>query len=334
MIVRIKRAALRASLRLPRRVRRRIAGPVPVNDRGVSLDEQVHWMLFLERRLGARIARGDVAVARAGMRESTKVVQGTARSLRSVTDVLVADVPCRRYVPVDASGARLLYLHGGGWTVGDLNTHDRLCQRIAADAGLEVISVDYALAPEQSYPAGLEDVRAVYRVLREQLGPLAMGGDSAGANLTSAACLAIRQEGGSLPDLQFLIYPAVDMPRTFASHRLFAEGYLLEAESIDWYIAQYAAADPEDPLVSPWYADDASGLPPAIVVTAGFDPLRDEGEAWAARLRESGVDVTEQRAVDQVHGFANMDGVIRGADEALTKLVEALAVWVRGSTES
>jgi acetyl esterase len=312
----VLRAALRTALRAPAPLRRRLVGEPPRNDRGVALDRDVHLMLRLEERVFGGLARGEPAAARASMRRAIEIA--ASRPLRcAVRDARVAGVPVRVY---GDAGPPFVYLHGGGWVQGDLDTHDALCRRIAVEAGRVVTSVGYRLAPEHPFPAGLEDVVAVLRAL-----PGAeVGGDSAGGNLAAAACLVLRDAGDPLPARQVLIYPALDQRRVAPSHRLFARGFLLTAADMDWFQGHYRFGDPLDPRASPLLAPDLRGLPPAVVATAGFDPLRDEGEAYAAALRVAGVPVVHLDEAALVHGYANMDGAVRAADAAVARLVAAI----------
>lgn len=322
----LQRASLRGALAIPPGVRARLIGPPPRNDRGTALDAGLHLMLWLERRIPKPITGGTPDVARASMLASIPLVECAPADVPTA-DTTVAGVPVRVYGAAQAPV--LVYLHGGGWVCGDLRTHDRLCRRLCAEAGLRVISVDYRRAPEFPFPVPLEDSLAVTRtVLRECPGPVGIGGDSAGGNLSAVICQLLRDAGEPMPALQVLIYPAVDHRRLAASHATFAAGYLLGAADIDWYHAHYAAPDPLDPRVSPLLAARHEGLPPAIVVTAGFDPLRDEGEAYVATLRGAGVPVTHLDAADLVHGFVLMDGAIAGADREVRRLIAALRAYL------
>lgn len=332
-MVRLQRALLRASLTIPARFRKKLVGAPAVNGRGDVLDFDVHWMLALERRLGPGIAEKTVEKSRRGMRESVRIVEAEKPAMQAIEDVDIAGVSCRRYQPGPEPRGRLMYLHGGGWTVGDLDSHDGFCRRIAADTGLEVIAVDYALAPERPFPHGLNDAVAVFGEFRKQPGLLILGGDSAGGNLAAVSCLVLRRDGQAMPDLQLLIYPATDQTRSHASHVELGMGFMLEKTSVDWYIEQYGG-EATEPLVSPFFAEDLTGLPEALVVTAGFDPLRDEGEAYAARLEAAGVRVTSLDASDMVHGYVHMDGQIAAANERVAELTGALRDWVTAHTAS
>ncbi|TNE88940.1 MAG: alpha/beta hydrolase [Deltaproteobacteria bacterium] len=324
-----KRQLLKAALSFPDRVRRVAFGRPPTNDRGVRLDGDLHVMLALSRVFQPDFDRGEPSEARERLLRSVEVVESQPAPLLGTEDVHIAGVACRRYRPRAGKLPRFVYLHGGGWVVGDLRSHDRFCRRLASGAGVEVIAVDYPLAPEHPYPEGLHGVLAVWRELAAVDGPMALGGDSAGGNLTAAACVALRDAGERLPDLEVLIYPGTDRVGDHPSRRHFAEGFLLTAASIDWYNEMYGGDDPRDPLLSPRYAD-VHGLPPAIVTTAGFDPLRDEGEVFAANLREAGVPVTHLDEADLIHGYLQMDGVIPAASRGVAALIVEVDRWARG----
>jgi acetyl esterase/lipase len=232
----------------------------------------------------------------------------------------------------------LLYFHGGGWVVGTLDTHDTLCRRLANGARCAVVSVDYRLAPEHKFPAAVEDALAATRWVEAAAGELAIdpgriavGGDSAGGNLAAAVSLLARDAGGPRLLFQLLIYPAVDAAMAALSQERFAEGYLLTRATMRWFYDHYLnrPADAADWRASPLAAPDLSGLPSAYIVTAGYDPLSDEGVSYARRLAQSGVRVTHRHFPDQLHGFFTMGKVIRAAlpaaDEAAAALRAAFA---------
>jgi acetyl esterase len=243
------------------------------------------------------------------------------------------DVPVRIYRP-EVSGPLpiVVFFHGGGWTIGDLDTADGLCQHLAVDTPAVVVSVDYRLAPEHPFPAGLLDAEAAVRwaagharELGADPGRLAVAGDSSGGNFAAVVARRLRDGGGPAIAFQLLVYPVTDLTCSQPSHTENAEGYLLTEEIMGWFIANYlAGADPEDPHVSPLLADDFAGLPPALVVTAEFDPLRDEGEGYAARLREAGVEAKAVRYEGMVHYFLSMDLLLSDAKGALADTVATL----------
>ena len=212
----------------------------------------------------------------------------------------------------------LVYFHGGGWVVCDLDTHDNACRFLAREAGVAVLSVDYRLAPEHPFPAAVEDALAAFRFAVDNAadlgvdgGAIAVGGDSAGANLATVVCQLTRDEGGPAPGFQLLIYPVTDLSTKRRSYELFEDGFFLTAAHMDWYRDHYLpdAEAALDPRASPLLADDFSNLAPAYIATAGFDVLRDEGEEYARRLRESGVPVALRRHRGFIHGIATRVGM-------------------------
>lgn len=220
----------------------------------------------------------------------------------------------------------LVYFHGGGWTIGDLDTHDTLCRELANGAGCAVVSVDYRLGPEHRFPAAVDDAIAATRWVAGHAAALgldrtrlAVGGDSAGGNLAAVAAIAARDAGGPPLAFQLLIYPATDMRCGAPSHAANGRGLLLTAEVIDWFRAQYMGASTayDDWRASPLLHPDLSRLPPALVLTAGFDPLRDEGLQYADRLSAAGVTTTAVCFERQIHGFILMGRVIAEARTAV-----------------
>ncbi|MBB6628542.1 alpha/beta hydrolase [Nocardioides sp. KIGAM211] len=240
----------------------------------------------------------------------------------SVEDVTVGERPGRLYRPEQADGVPVLvFFHGGGFVIGDLDTHDQACRRICRDAEVVVLSVDYRLAPEHPFPAGIEDALAAVRWAVAELGVdrVAVGGDSAGGNL-SAVCA---QELPELVSAQVLIYPAVDPFGEHASRVENATGYFLEQATMEWFFGHYAGGqdlDVADTRLSPQLGS-AEGLAPALVVTAELDPLRDEGEAYAAKLAAAGVEVDVVRYDGMIHGFLDMGAFSPAAATAVDDLV-------------
>lgn len=258
-----------------------------------------------------------------------------------VTDTDIAGVPVRVYLDkpsgtaVGQSRPTLLYLHGGGWVTGSLDSHDAACRSLCAEGGVTIVSVDYRLAPEHPFPAALEDATAVFTALQDgarvagtvvDTDRLVISGDSAGGNLAASCCLWLREHGRAQPALQQLFVPVTDLSSRTASYEEFGrEGLYLTAAQMDWYEHHYLgrssdlteAVDPTDPLVSPLLEPDLSGLAPAYVAVAGFDPLRDEGEAYARRLESAGIPVTLRRHRGLVHPFINSVALWAGARRAM-----------------
>jgi acetyl esterase len=229
-----------------------------------------------------------------------------------------AKIKFRRYRPLGVEGASLptlIYYHGGGWVIGNIETHDSTCRRLANKSRCQVISIDYRLAPEHPFPTATDDSLAAFRYIRDNAAQfsadparLAVGGDSAGGNISAVVCQACQHAGEPMPAFQMLIYPATDARRLTESRRLFAEGYFLTRELMDWFWKAYAPAgtDLADLRLSPLLAKDVSGLPPAFVLTAGYDPLRDEGRAYADRLIDAGVKTTYVNYPGTIHGFFSL----------------------------
>ena len=253
-------------------------------------------------------------------------------------------IPMRLYRPAETGSSALaplpvlIYFHGGGWVIGDLDTHDTLCRELANGARCAVVSVDYRLAPEHRFPAAVDDCVAATRWLQRNAvalgldpGRIAVGGDSAGGNLAAVVSIILRDAGDSAPAYQLLIYPATDMRRSAPSHTTFASGYLLTRESVTYYHDHYIedSADDLDWRASPLLHPDLGGLPPALVVTAGFDPLRDEGLHYAQRLSQAGNRATSVCFERQIHGFITMGRLIDEANAAVSlcaaELCRALA---------
>ncbi|MDX6642964.1 MAG: acetyl esterase, partial [Solirubrobacteraceae bacterium] len=243
----------------------------------------------------------------------------------------------RLYVPHDGgeSGGLLVYFHGGGFVVCDLKTHDNTCRFLSREAGTRVLSVDYRLAPEHPFPAGVEDALAAFRFAVEhatELGAdparVAVGGDSAGGNLAAGVARGAAADDGPAPAFQLLFYPWLDLSSKRESYRLFGEDFFLTEANLDWYASHYLAEAGEalDPRCSPLLAEKLDGIAPAYIATAGFDPLRDEGEEYAQRLRAAGVPVALRRHDGLIHGFVNTIGVGHTGREALLEASGALRV--------
>lgn len=240
-----------------------------------------------------------------------------------------------------AARALFLWLHGGGFTVGNLATADAICRHIAERSAAVVATVRYRLAPEHDLHAGRDDALAALDWLRANAARLgldadriALGGDSAGGNIAAALAQRLAERGeGAPPRLQVLVYPATNLRDAYPSRAQNAQGYLLTEESIRWFDAQVAAHahDLGDPRLSPALAPSLAGLPPALVLTVGFDPIRDDGLAYAARLRADGVPVQLLHYAGQFHGFLNFDAVLRAARDALDRIGDALAAACHGS---
>ncbi len=330
---RLEALALKTALSLPGPVMRRLAGlPVVLDGQQLATDIQLSLRLQQVARVpGAEtmaIPEGRLAVLH------HSAMAGGAQPIGSVRDLSVGDLPGRLYVPTGAPsvGPLLVFLHGGGFMYGDLDSHDAACRFLSERSGVRVLAVDYRLGPEDRFPAAYDDAVAAYSWVvqnTDSLGAdpqrLAVGGDSAGGNL--AAGVAIEAARAGLPlAFQLLVYPATLTVHDTESARLFDDGFYLTAAFMDLANASYLpdGLDPEDPRVAPLHADLPAGLAPAYVVTAGFDPLRDEGEAYARKLTEAGVRVELRRFPDQIHGFFNIVGVGYSAPAANAEIAAAL----------
>lgn len=246
-----------------------------------------------------------------------------------------APLPVRLYVPVGVldPAPLLVFFHGGGWTVGDRDTHDRACRYLAENARCRVASVDYRLAPEHPFPAAVEDCWAAYAAIAREPAPwdadprrIAVGGDSAGGNLAAVVAQLAREKKAPAPCFQLLIYPAVNMTGAYASIERFGKGYLLTKSMIDSFMGYYTPK-PEmrrDARASPLLARALAGLPPAFVQTAGFDPLQDEGAAYAKALASAGVAAEHKHYPALVHGYLQLAGFSKGAKAAVDDAAAAL----------
>lgn len=244
-------------------------------------------------------------------------------------------IPARLYAdsPASDGGALpvLTYYHGGGFVQGDLETHHGLCARLAQQSGAMVVAIDYRLAPENKFPAGAEDCWAAYAWLRAHAAELggdparvAVAGDSAGGNLSAVVCQRATREGVAAPDFQVLIYPAVDLHTDTGSHQEFADGAVIPRDRIDWYMAQYTngPADLDDPVASPLFTEDLTGQPPALIVSGGFDPLRDDAVNYAERLRLAGCHVTLHEYPGQIHAFISLTKAIPEGMQATLEVAD------------
>jgi acetyl esterase len=336
------RAAARLLAVLPPRAVRVLAG------RRVRIDgQELDAASQLFARVDRLVKKGDWAdlgpdeVRRLTVRDAA-AVGFAAEAMDHVSTVAIpGQRPARLYVPIGAvsPGSLLVYYHGGAHVFGDPDVHDAPCRLLAAHSGARVLSTDYRLAPEHPFPAAVDDALAAFTWAAANAGELgadpsrvAVGGDSAGGNLAAAVALVARDAGGPQPAFQLLIYPVLDMVGTTRSRELFGDGFYLTSRDIAWARGCYVPDDASrrDPRASPLLAADVAGLPPAYVVTAGFDPLRDEGEAYARRLREAGVPVTLRREDRLLHGFVNMTAISAAAHAATLEIAAALRAGLGG----
>ena len=331
----------RRSPGVPEWLARRIAGE-PVEVEGRVLNRGVQVLLALAERTGTEGLEGaTVEERRANIRRVSRLGMPVATNLRvyeRVIDGPASRLRLRVYRPFGAGRASpaIVYFHGGGWVVGGLDTHDAPCRVLAAASRCVVVSVDYRLAPEHPFPAPVDDCLSAWQWVTahaDELGidasAVGVMGDSAGANLATVVARVGRDLDGPPPAAQGLVYPATDFSVEARSVELFAEGFFLTRESMHWFRDHYlpSRADRTDPLASPLLADDVAGVAPALVWTAGFDPLRDEGMAYAEKLEKAGVPTRHHCYDDQVHGFFGM-GVVPGGlgiiEEVCTQMGDLL----------
>ncbi|MEB4211638.1 alpha/beta hydrolase [Mycobacterium sp. 94-17] len=337
----ITSAALRVGVKvvpwIPPWLKRLLAGGRRITIDGNTLDPTLQLMLAGQRRTrtGGLSATGDPDVARALMRSSHSVMAAEIGLPTADFTIPGPDgpLPVRHYRPaVEGPAPLLVFFHGGGFVVGDIESHDGLCRMICRDAAIHVLSVDYRLAPEHKAPAAVDDCFGAYRWVLENAAGLGasrigVGGDSAGGNLAALVALRSRDEGVPQPALQVLLYAVLDLSEETRSRKLFSESFFLSRRDRDWFADLYLggtrfAAD--NARVSPLQAADLSGLAPALVLTAGFDPLRDEGNEYAAALRAAGVTVDHRQFDALTHGFASIAPFGGGSADAVIATISAI----------
>jgi acetyl esterase len=340
LLDRVAGTVLQTMAALPPSVQRWLT-PAGLSPRdGQELEPDVGMALRLLSLSGESFENFPPPKAREMVRQEAAIFAGATIKVRSVEDRSIpglgGEIVVRIYRdrPVDATDPTplVVYFHGGGWVVADLETHDPLCRFLARQLGFPVLAVDYRLAPESRFPAAVDDAVAAFAwTVRHSLelgvdpARIAVAGDSAGGNLAAVVSQLAVAAGERAPAMQALIYPCVDLSTKHDSYGLFADGYFLTEAQMDWYRKHYVdEPDVKDPRVSPLLLDDLSGLPPAYVTTAGFDVLRDEGEAYARRLEEAGVPTTLRRHAGLVHGWVNAVSLGRSPRRAADELVVAL----------
>jgi acetyl esterase len=345
LIVTAQHLTLKGLLALPTPVKRALAGG-PVVREGLTLDTETQLVLRLQRLLRERGPEEyDVPAGRRVLDGQARVVGGTDQPIGSIEDRSLGGVPGRIYVPealMESSAPRptLVFIHGGGFVYGGLESHDAVCRVLAERAGVQVIAVDYRLAPEHPFPVPYDDCLAAYVWIVEHAvelsvdrDRLAVGGDSAGGNLAAAVALEVTRTGLPLA-FQLLVYPTTDMLATQPSRKTFGQGFYLNTEFMDLATASHlpVEADRTDPRAHLVGAEIPAGLAPAYVITAGFDPLRDEGEVYAKHLADAGVDVTLDRRDGMIHGFLNWVGVGSSARGVVLEIADRLGEALSSSS--
>lgn len=333
----LSRAAVAVVGRAPDRVQTLLGGR-RVNRAGAAMEPEVAAALrLLDALPDTDFTQLPVEEARRQVDEEAALFGGRPLAMATVEDLdiptFAGGIAARRYLADPRDADRLLvYFHGGGFVVGSLDSHDTVCRFLATYAGVSVLSVDYRLAPEHPFPAAPDDARAAFMFAASraeawghEVHRIGVAGDSAGGNLAAVLCQDLR--GARVrPAFQLLFFPVTDVSRHSDSYREFAEGHFLTEHQMDWYTERYLAdgAERTDPRVSPLLAHDLSDLPPAYVAVAGFDPLRDEGEAYARRMADAGVPVALRRHDGLIHAFVNSTGVGRSGREAMLEACGAV----------
>ena len=318
--------------------------PEPIT-RSERLHPEVRALLeMMDAQAAPPLDSQEPAEARIARVEAMKMLGGEPDALGRIEDFAIpgpgGPIPARLYAnqPGGVHPA-LIYFHGGGFVFGNIDTHDAVCRALAKESGAIVVSVDYRLAPEHRFPAAVDDSYAAVQWIAANAGKLgidrsriSVGGDSAGGNLATVIAMRCRDAGGPSLASQVLLYPVTDVSSfDTGSQRDFAENYFLTRAAMQWFTGHYLGPDgrADHPEVSPFLAQNLAGLPPALVITAEFDPLRDEGEAYADRLRQAGIPVRVTRYPGMIHGFVSMRAVVSGGRDAIRETAEFMRSGVR-----
>lgn len=337
---RLQSAVVRGLAALPHPVLRLLVGkPVVIDGQQLDIESQLGLRL-LELARAPELRELTPEQARARVAQDAATFSGSRIELQRVQELQVdgaeGKLAARLYVPegVVSPAGLLLYFHGGGFVVGDLDTHDSSCRFLARQAGIQLLAIDYRLAPEHPFPAAIDDALAAFRFAAEhatELGAdphrIAVGGDSAGGNLAAGVARLAAATGEPAPAFQLLLYPWLDLAEKRPSYTLFGSGFYLMESDLDWYRGHYLSSQADagaDPRCSPLRAQEVAQLAPAYVATAGFDPLRDEGEEYAARLRSAGIPTALRRHHGLIHGFFNTVAIGHAGREAMIAAAGAL----------
>ncbi|HEX3778138.1 MAG TPA: alpha/beta hydrolase [Pseudonocardiaceae bacterium] len=326
--------AVRGLFQLPKPVRGLLAGR-PLRSEGQQLDPDLKLLLALVKLEGYEPSSSTPQRARELIDENAPLTVGSTIRSVEVRELTVDGRPARLYTPIGlaAPSPLLVYYHGGGWVVGSLDSHDNTCRFLAEGSGARVLSVDYRLAPEHPFPAAVDDAVAAFdhalghaAELGADPGLVAVGGDSAGGNLAAVVCHQTALRGGPTPAFALLFYPVTDLTVRRATRDRYGKGFFLTDADISYFADNYVAdhATRADPRCSVLLAEDLSGFPPTYLATAGFDPLRDEGEELATRLRAAGVAVALRRHPNLIHGFVSFLGIGPASREATAEAAGAL----------
>lgn len=345
--IRAKAVVVRTLFAAPTPVRRMLAGPpLRIDGQEMALDAQL--VIRLKNLSGSDVFDGPVQEARARYDELPNLIGYRSPVPIATREVTIAAEPdaiaATLYIPEQASAPSglLVYFHGGGFSVGSRFSHDPVARYLAGHAGVRVLSVEYRHAPENQFPSAATDALAAFEYAHghaAELGAdrnrIGVGGDSAGGNLAAVTAQQAVRRGGAVPAFQMLMYPATDLSTRRPSRDLFAEGSMFTDRNIDWVMANYIppGTDPADPWLSPQHGD-VTGVPPAYIATAGFDPVRDDGEAYADKLRGAGIPVALTRQADLPHGYLNFVGIGGRFAEAASEAAGALRLGLAANAGS
>jgi acetyl esterase len=337
--IRARAAVVRGVFGLPKPVRRFLAGPpVRIDGQEMALDAQL--MIRLKNRSGSDVFADPVEKSRARYDQLPRMIGYESPVPLSTREVGIpaehGDIPATLYTPADLAepSGLLVYFHGGGFSVGSRISHDPVARYLASHAGVRVLSVEYRRAPEHPFPAPVEDAISAFEYAHrhaDDLGAdrdrIAVGGDSAGGNLAAVTAQQAVRRGGAAPAFQLLMYPPTDLGGRRPSHDLFARGSTFTDRNLRWALANYipSGTDPGDPRLSPLHGD-VTGVPPAYIGSAGFDPIRDDGVAYADKLRAGGVPVALSRQPDLPHAYLNFVGLGGRFAEASAEAAGALRI--------
>jgi acetyl esterase/lipase len=343
--IRAQAGAIRFLYALPEPLRRVMAGPpVRIDDQELTLDAQL--MNRLKNLTGSEVFADPIDNSRKRYENLAPVIGGQSIEPIAVREIIIpakhGDIPSTLYTPasVPERSGLLVYYHGGGFSVGSRISHEPVARYFATHAGVRVLSVEYRRAPESPFPSAVEDAIAAFEYAHRQATDLgadpdrvAVGGDSAGGNLAAVTAQQAVRRGGAVPAFQLLMYPPTDISVRRRSRHLFNAGVTFTDQNFQWALANYVrpGTDLTDPRLSPLHGD-VTGLPPAYIATAGFDPLRDEGEAYAYKLRAGGIPVALSRQADLPHGYLNMVGIGRRFNEAAAEAAGALRLGLAVAT--
>jgi acetyl esterase/lipase len=343
--IRAKSGVVRALYALPKPVRRLMAGPpVRIDGQEQALDAQL--IIRLKNLSGSDVFAGPIETARARYDELPRIIGYESPVPVSVREIVIpaehGGVPATLYTPADLPGPSglLVYFHGGGFSVGSRLSHDPVARYLANQAGVRVLSVEYRRAPEHRFPAAVADAITAFEYAHRQATDLgadpdriAVGGDSAGGNLAAVTAQQAVRRGGAVPAFQLLMYPPTDISTRRPSHHLFGQGSTFTDQNFQWALANYVppGTDLSDPRLSPLHGD-VTDLPPAYIASAGFDPLRDDGVAYADKLRAGGIPVALSRQADLPHGYLNFVGIGGRFAEAASEAAGALRLGLAVAT--